>query len=90
MGATPLDTSKTFNLKYNFDTIENCIVTLTENTTGFPNVSDIIIRFLHETDLKYDWVRAGCYDTESNDKFELHPEYDNGIPIGIQQLLDKL
>lgn len=91
MGTTPIDTAKSFKFKQIFETMDECKQELTANTLhpNIPGVYDIILRFIKQQDFKYDWVWAKCQHMVTKEEYMITPKYDNGIPKGIQELLEK-
>ena len=93
MGTLPEDTGKNFRLNRTFETMNECIEVLTENKLHphVEGVYDIVLKFIKKKDFKYDWILAKCKNTNNREEYVIYPHYDNGIPEGIEEILeDKL
>lgn len=93
MGTIPEDTGKNFRLNRTFETMNECMEVLTENKM-YPHldgVYDIILKFIKKKEFEYDWILAKCKNTNNREEYVIYPQYDNGIPEGIEEVLeDKL
>jgi len=86
-GTMPIDTVQEFEMSKPYRTMEECKKELLlENKPGYYDlVTDFIIQF----DGKYDWITAGCVNAQTEEKFQIYPEYKPGEePKGIDQILN--
>jgi len=93
MGTLPEDTGKNFRLNRTFETMNECMEVLTENKM-YPHldgVYDITLKFVKKKEFEYDWILAKCKNTKTREEYVIYPQYDNGIPEGIEEVFeDKL
>lgn len=88
IGTIPTETSQYFQIGKSFNTMEECKKELTLNSRTVPGIYDITLYFIKQGNFEWDWVTAFCYDSSTKEKFSIYPQYDNGIPEGIKNLLE--